>query len=155
MAAIGIAIFLSLGIGLGLKFTISSKIQSSIASALVEAMVIMVFWIVVLLIVIGLGYFFDAQTWVSWTIDFIFLLYAIIGITSFIHMIPIIFQLHGWSWLLGLFGISIYQILLNLSGLWIMYGFLMLFRSTIIQTNGSGFFHWISNNYKIIFSSIF
>jgi len=140
----------------GTKVAIRTKIENAFASALVEAIAFMVFFIIVLLITLAIGYFFDMNEWVTWMVDFIFIIYLLLSIISLIDMfISISGVLNSWGWILGIFGISIYQIALTFSALGAFYGILALFRSIIVTTNGGGFFHWIASNYHLIFFDSF
>ena len=141
---------------IGTKIAIRTKIENAFASALAEAISLMVFFIIILLITLAIGYFFDMNEWITWMVDFIFIIYLLLSIVSLVDMfVSVSGDLNSWGWLLSLLGISIYQIVLTFSSLGVFYGILALFRSALVQTNGGGFFHWILLNFNSTISYLF
>ena len=138
------------------KIFIRNKIKNAFASAIAEALSLMIFFIIVLLITIAIGYFFNMNNWLNWMVDFIFIIYLFLSIISTIDMFVFVSEkLKSWGWLLNLLGISIYEIILIFSNLLAFYGVLALFRSALVHTYGGGFFHWILGNFNSAISYIF
>ena len=151
-----IIILIATTIIIGTKIAIKTKIENAFASALAEAISLVVFFTIILLIIIAIGYFFDMNEWVTWMVDFIFIIYFSLSIISLIDMfVSVSGDLNAWGWLLSLLGISIYQIALTFSSLGVFYGILALFRSVLVQKNGGGFFHWILLNFNSTISYLF
>ena len=148
-----IPVILAVVLVVGVKVGIASHIRNVMMSSIVETILFAVFWIIMISIIMLIGFIFNMSEWVSWMIDFIFIIYLFQAILSIITgWVQVSSQLDSWGWILSLFGVSILQIAISLGGLGIIYAFVAFVRYELVAYNGGGFLNWVYENFNSIFS---
>jgi len=141
------------------KSIIEKKVGDRVLEEVKSMLIITLSWILIILIVAGLGIIFNIENIASWIIDFILITYIIQGIIGMMSALRTIreYQDGFFGMVMNIFSITIMSILqvimIPLVGLGILYTLLIVLRSTFTLNFGGGFFSWIWEKFMNLFFS--